>query len=97
MSGVKTTAYARRFEKIFEYIDQHLGEPLSVEQISRVANSSKFHFHRQFSQYTGVGVISYIHLFRPIQASCRLVFHKHERVIEVAIDAGSGSPEAFCG
>lgn len=41
---------------------QHLSEDLSVERLSRVANFSKFHFHRQFSQYAGISVIRYIHL-----------------------------------
>jgi len=91
----KAIAYARRFERVFEYIDRHLDEPLSLDRLSRVANFSKFHFHRQFSQYAGIGVLAYVRLLRLKRASHRLVFHRHERVIDIALGAGFESPEAF--
>ncbi|HJV65677.1 MAG TPA: AraC family transcriptional regulator [Geomonas sp.] len=88
-------AYARRFERVFEYIERHLDEPLSVEQLSQVACFSKFHFHRQFSQYAGIGVFAYIRLLRLRLASYRLVFRKQERITDIALAAGFESPEAF--
>jgi AraC family transcriptional regulator len=88
-------AYAQRFERVFEYIDLHLDEPLSVEQLSGVAHFSKFHFHRQFSLYAGIGILAYVRLLRLRRASYRLVFSRQERVIDIALDAGFESPEAF--
>jgi AraC family transcriptional regulator len=46
--------YGQRFNRVFDYIDAHLNEALSVEQLSQVANFSKYHFLRQFSEYAGV-------------------------------------------
>lgn len=94
MDDPKVKAYARRFERVFAYIEQHLDQPLSVETLSRVASFSKFHFHRQFSLYTGLGVAAYVRFLRLRRAAYRLVFGS-ERVIDIALDAGFDSPEAF--
>lgn len=86
--------YAQRFERIFTHIERHLDEPLSVERLSRVAHFSKFHFHRQFSQYAGIGVSAYVRLLRLKRASHQLVFSR-KRIIDIALEAGFESPEAF--
>ncbi|MEJ2060993.1 MAG: AraC family transcriptional regulator [Gammaproteobacteria bacterium] len=95
MNGVTATAYAERFDKVFDYIHEHLDEELSVECLSQVANFSKFHFHRQFSQYAGISVIRYIQLMRLRRASYRLAFEEQTRVIEIALEAGFENPESF--
>ena len=94
MTGAKATAYAERLGKVFDYIDEHLAEDLSVERLSRVANFSKFHFHRQFSQYTGISVTRYIQLMRLKRASYRLAFGDI-RIIDIAMEAGFENPESF--
>lgn len=88
-------AYAQRFERVFEFIERHLDEPLNVEQLSRVAHFSKFHFHRQFTLYAGIGVFAYVRLLRLRQASYKLFFRRQERIIDIAMEAGFESPEAF--
>lgn len=87
--------YSERFNKVFDYIDHHLDESLSVEQLSQVAHFSKFHFHRQFSDYCGISVIRYIQLIRLKRASYRLVFNPLQRITEIALDAGFENPESF--
>jgi AraC family transcriptional regulator len=96
MSRERAKSYGERFDRVFRYIERHLDEPLSVEQLSRVAHFSKFHFHRQFSLYAGIGVVAYVRLLRLRQASYRLVFRREERIIDIALDSGFESPEAFC-
>lgn len=91
----KANTYAARFNRVFDYIDQHLGEVLTVEMLSQVANFSRYHFHRQFSEYTGISVIRYIQLMRLKRASYRLVFNKLEKITEIALDAGFENPESF--
>lgn len=95
MDENRETAYAQRFEQVFDYIERHLGETLDVEQLSRVANFSKFHFHRQFSLYAGIGISAYVRMIRLRHASYRLVFRKHERIIDIALDVGFDNPESF--
>jgi AraC family transcriptional regulator len=95
MIGPKPHAYARRFNRVLDYIDRHLDEPITVEALSAVANFSKFHFHRQFSDYIGVPVGRYVQLMKLRRASQRLVFTPDARIIDIAFDAGFDSPEAF--
>lgn len=91
----KARGYAERFQRVLEYIERHIDEPLTVDQLSGVANFSKFHFHRQFSLYVGMGVVAYVRQLRLRHASFRLVYRRKERIIDIALDAGFESPEAF--
>jgi len=91
----KASAYAERFNRVFDYIDRHMGEELTLEQLSQVANFSKYHFQRQFSEYAGIGVFKYVQLMRLKRASYRLVFNRLERIIDIALDAGFENPESF--
>lgn len=91
----KLSACATRFNRVFDYIDKHLDEVLTVELLSQVANFSRFHFHRQFSEYTGISIFRYIQLLRLKRASYRLVFNKLEKITDIAFDAGFENPESF--
>lgn len=91
----KASAYAARLNRVFDYIDKNLGEALTVELLSQVANFSKYHFHRQFSEYTGINVFRYIQLMRLKRASYRLAFNKLEKITDIALDAGFENPESF--
>jgi len=91
----RESAYAQRFERVFDYIERHLGEALDVEQLSQVAHFSKFHFHRQFTLYAGIGISAYVRRVRLRHASYRLVFRKHERITDIALDVGFENPESF--
>ncbi|MFY1667262.1 AraC family transcriptional regulator [Pseudomonas sp. Pseu.R1] len=87
--------YGKRFEAVLAYIDTHLEGDLSVSTLSRIANFSTFHFHRQFSAYVGVPVSQYVHLMRLRRAAHRLVERPGQSVLETALSAGFESPEAF--
>jgi len=91
----KTRNYARRMNRVLDYIDKHLDDVLTVECLSAVANFSKFHFHRQFSEYCGVNIGRYVQLMKLRRASHRLAFQPDERIIDVALDAGFENPESF--
>jgi AraC family transcriptional regulator len=89
------THYDDRIQRVCDYIYTNLGEDLSLEMLSKVADFSKYHFHRQFSEYTGLTVHKFIQLMRLKRASYQLVFAPHEQVIDIAIDAGFENPESF--
>jgi AraC family transcriptional regulator len=95
MSNSREDLYRQRFTKVFDYIDRHLDEPLSLDELSRVAHFSKFHFHRQFSDYCGISAMRYIQLVRLKRASYQLVFKPLERITDIALDAGFENPESF--
>ncbi|ATP30324.1 AraC family transcriptional regulator [Chromobacterium violaceum] len=91
----KADRYARRFEKVLDYIASHLDQPLDVERLSQVAHFSRFHFHRQFSAYLGVGVARYILMQRLRKASYWLAFQPQRKITAIALDCGFDNPETF--
>jgi AraC family transcriptional regulator len=90
-----TSAYTKRFDAVLAYIDANLEGDLSVDALSRVANFSKFHFHRQFAAYVGVPVARYVQLLRLRRAARRLASRDACTVLDAALDAGFDSPESF--
>ena len=65
MNDIKASpAYVGRFQRVCRYIARHLDEPLSLETLSAIAHSSPYHFHRQFSAYTGIPLYRYIQWLR---------------------------------
>lgn len=95
MSETTAISYAERFDRLFDYIDRHLDEPLSVDELSRLANFSRYHFQRQFSEYAGLSITRYIQLLRLRRASYQLAFNKARQIIDIAIEAGFENPESF--
>ncbi|MDF7798794.1 AraC family transcriptional regulator [Pontiellaceae bacterium B1224] len=94
MNELTMKNYASRFERVLTYIEEHLDDALNVDVLSQIACFSKFHFHRQFSQYVGMGVGAYVRRLRLRRAANQLVF-SDLRIIDIAFDAGFESPEAF--
>jgi AraC family transcriptional regulator len=87
--------YSRRINKVLDYIHAHLDEELSVDALSRVANFSRFHFHRQFSEYTGITVTRLVQLLRLRRASMQLVFNQRAKITDIAFQAGFANAESF--
>jgi AraC family transcriptional regulator len=94
VSAATEERYLARFRKVFDYIDGHLDEPMSVETLSAIAAFSKFHFHRQFTGLFGISVYSYIQLCRLKWASYQLAF-RDTQVVDVAMASGYEGPEGF--
>ena len=95
MNETAAHTYRERMNRVVDYINDHLYENLSVDLLSEVAFFSKYHFHRQFSEYTGISVFKFIQLIRLRRASYQLVFRKHNQIIDIAISAGFENPESF--
>lgn len=88
-------AYKKRFDAVLAYIDANLEGDLSVKALSHVANFSAYHFHRQFTAFTGVPVSRYVQLMRLRRAAHRLIANADYSVLDATLDAGFQSPEAF--
>jgi AraC family transcriptional regulator len=95
MKNRREPTYAKRFARVLDFIDAHLDEPLPLERLSRIGHFSKFHFHRQFSDYVGITPTRYVQLARLRRASYRLAFNALERVTDVALQAGFEHTESF--
>ncbi len=77
-----------------EYIERNLDSELNIDDISKVACSSRYHFQRVFYALTGFTVTQYIKNRRLTLAAEELVTTE-KRVLDIALKYGYESPEAF--
>lgn len=87
--------YKERIQRGIDFIGKHLDEEITLEEISRVACFSKYHFHRLFTVCTGISLQAYIKWLRLKRAAHQLIMHKKETIINIALDAGFESHESF--
>lgn len=87
--------YHQQLNKVIEFIGKHLDEKLTLTQLSDIACFSKYHFHRLFTAYTGLSLQQYIRWLRLKRAAHQLIVDKNQSIINIAIDAGFESHEAF--
>lgn len=81
--------------RVLEHIEANLDGDLSIAALSVVVNFSPFHFHRQFSAYTGYGVGRWVQRLRLRRASMQLVFNPQASVTDIAFEAGFANSESF--
>lgn len=87
--------YVSRINRVLDYIERHLDQPLTVEGLAKVAFFSPFHFHRVFKALTGESLYQFILRLRLEKAATQLVQLPHKSVTEVALDCGFGSSASF--
>ncbi|MFC9708733.1 effector binding domain-containing protein [Paenibacillus sp. NPDC056933] len=76
------------------YMEDHLLENMTIEQISAQAYISPFHFQRTFSLLTDVTVAEYIRRRRLTLAANELLQSDH-KIIDLAHKYGFDTPESF--
>jgi len=89
------TKYREQFTDVVKYIDANLDMELDVERLCQLVFLSKYHFHRQFSSYFGMPVISLTRLLRLKRAAFQLAYRVDDKIIDIALANGYESHEAF--
>ena len=77
-----------------EYMEKHLTDSITLEDISKHVNLSVFHFHRAFSMLTEMSPTDYLRKRRLSMAGAELA-RGDEKVIDVALKYGYETPESF--
>ena len=77
------------------HIDRHLHEPLTLGELAAACGLSPFHFARLFTALTGMSPIAYVRHRKLAAAAWRLVGNPGLRLIDLALDSGFESQEAF--
>lgn len=83
-----------KMNSAMEYIETHLSENISYDEIAKIACCSTYHFQRMFSFITDVALSEYIRRRRLTLAAFELQT-SDIKVIDVALKYGYESPEAF--
>jgi len=76
------------------YIESHLAEPLTLDDVSAVGGVSRFHMVRAFAAATGFSVMRYVRARRLTEAARALAAGAPD-ILSLALDAYYGSHEAF--
>ena len=84
----------RRVSAAIDHIEAHLDSDLSLDDVAKTVGLSRYHLQRLFRACYGDNLKAYIRKRRLTQAAERLA-NTEERVIEIAIESGFESQEAF--
>lgn len=76
------------------YMEAHLLENITYEDVARHVYMSNYHFHRLFSMLTGISANEYIRNRRLSMAGQELNL-SDKKVIDIALKYGYESPESF--
>lgn len=96
--GVNNEKYVNKgkiSEQSIGYIHEHISERLSIEELSRNAMMSPYHFLRVFSNETGYTPHQYIIRLR-INMGEYLLISTDMAISEIAAETGFSSEAAFC-
>lgn len=93
--GRKPLAQLEYVEKLAEYIEQHLGEPLSAKMLADEGFASKGKLYRDFLNATGHTVWEYIRK-RRLSNALALLKSSGFSYAEIAYECGYSSQQAMC-
>ena len=86
--------YKKRILRVLMYIQQNLDRQMSLEELSKKAHFSPYHFHRIFRAVVNETLQEHIRRLRLERAAMNLK-HTDKPVTDIAFDAGYQTHEAF--
>lgn len=84
----------RILQEAINFMEEHILEPISYEDVAAHLYVSNYHFHRIFSMFTGYTANEYIRLRRLSMAGQELIL-SDEKIIDLAYKYGYDTPESF--
>ncbi|MGB3465906.1 MAG: AraC family transcriptional regulator [Cyclobacteriaceae bacterium] len=94
-SSATNRRYIRNINRAFRYIDEHLSEDITLEDVATAAFFSSFHFHRIFSTLTGETVHAYVIRKRLEKAAIMLQREQLNPISQIALSVGFNSHSVF--
>ena len=85
----------QQLERTLLYIDDHLEQKITIEQVARYACMSSYHFQRLFSAYLGETVNQYVLRRRLDFAAKKIIYNKKAGLAEIALSLDFESHSAF--
>ncbi len=85
--------YRACIQASIDYIEDHLKEELTAQDLADIAGFSPYHYYRVFHAYVGKTVMEYIRCRRLAHAVVELVQNK--RIIDIAMDYGFETHNGF--
>ncbi|WP_367569151.1 AraC family transcriptional regulator [Lacrimispora sp.] len=85
--------YRKEIEKCIEFIEDHIKEDITIEEIANQSGYSLYHFCRVFSLCKGISVMEYMRGRRLALAATELF--NNRKIIDIAFDYGFETPSGF--
>ncbi|QEN03439.1 AraC family transcriptional regulator [Thiospirochaeta perfilievii] len=86
--------YTKKFAEVCDYINKNCTENLTLDDISKVAGISKFHFSRLFKQFNNITFHKYLNQTR-INYAVSLFENEENTITEIALSSGFNSLSTF--
>lgn len=87
--------YIARVNKVMDYIEHHLDEPINLNKLAEIAHFSPFHFHRIFSFLTQETPSNFIQRLRIEKAASLLLKQQNIPITDIAYQCGFSSLALF--
>ncbi len=87
--------YIRRIHKVQDYIEQHLGQSMSLEELAGAAGFSKYHFARIFQGMLHEPLAQYVNRIRMERALFLLAHRSDKNMTDIAYDLGFSDSAVF--
>lgn len=87
--------YIARINRVIDFIETHLDEPLRLETLADIAHFSPFHFHRIFHALLGETLNRFIQRLRCERAAVQLAANPSKSISAIALDCGFSSSQVF--
>ena len=81
-------------DRALDFIESHLGQSFTLDQIADALGMSVFYFCRQFKQSMGITPHQYV-TRRRIERAKELLWHSKLPITEIALQVGFATPSAF--
>lgn len=91
----QNTEYIARVNRVLDYIEIHLADSLTLDELASVSCFSPFHFHRIFRAFVGETVGQYISRLRLEKAATLLFSNPEKSITAIALDCGFSSSTTF--
>ena len=87
--------YIRRIHKVQDYIECHLGQSLSIEELAGAAGFSKYHFSRIFQGMLHEPLAHYVNRIRMERALFLLAHRADKNMTDIAFELGLSDSAVF--
>jgi AraC family transcriptional regulator len=83
-----------RLRRAIDYVEAHIAEPISLDDLAGAAELSRFHFGRSFHNAMGEPPLTYV-MRRRLEMAKRLLRTSVRPLAEIARSTGLGTPSQF--
>jgi len=87
--------YQSRINRVLDYIEKHIDQEFTLDELAGVANFSKYHFHRIFFGLTGETLFSFIQRIRIERGAGMLVSTPTLTITQIAYACGFADSAHF--